>query len=30
MRDAGLPAVEKLVRGTLGDEVVNAFMNSLK
>ena len=30
MRAAGLPAVEKLVRGTLGDDVVNAFMNSLK
>lgn len=30
MRDAGLPAVEKLVRESLGDEVVNAFMNSLK
>lgn len=30
MRDAGLPAVEKLVRSSLGDEVVNAFMNSLK
>ena len=30
MRDAGLPAVEKLVRDSLGDDVVNAFMNSLK
>lgn len=30
MRDAGLPAVEKLVRESLGDATVNAFMNSLK
>jgi hypothetical protein len=30
MRDAGLPVVEKLVRESLGDSVVNAFMNSLK
>ena len=30
MRDAGLPVVEKLVRDSLGDSVVDAFMNSLK
>lgn len=30
MRDAGLPVVEKLVRESLGDSVVDAFMNSLK
>ena len=30
MRDSGLPAVEKLVRESLGDTTVNAFMNSLK
>lgn len=30
MRDAGLPVVEKLVRESLGDTVVDAFLNSLK
>ena len=30
MKAAGLPAVEKLVRTSLGDAVVDAFMNSLK
>lgn len=30
MREAGLPVVEKLVRESLGDSVVDAFMNSLK
>ena len=30
MKEAGLPAVEKLVRESLGDSVVDAFMKSLK